>query len=154
MPAAQPGSDGAHGTVQSPGHLGVGEALPFSEEQCVSLCRRKLRQRVREAVDVVARWIAPADRLVQRVEVDGALDSFTLSQRTSPCAADVVGDRVEPRERPFGCDAALQERARIEKGRLHRIVGILVRTELAPAVLVDALSVERVERCRRLGCFS
>ena len=44
------------GGAESRRDLGVGEALPFSEEQCVSLCRRKLRMAADEhqPQDIVA----------------------------------------------------------------------------------------------------
>src|SRR5687767_11126538 len=63
--------------------------------------------------------------------------------------ADVLGDLEEPRFLGDGNDASLKRAERLEKGRLHRILGLRVGAQTPTAEAEDSIGVAFVEPLER-----
>src|SRR5205807_2889528 len=107
---------------------------------------------VGESRRVSVRRVASLSLVREDVGIAGDLEAALTAARLPAPQADVPRDLQEPRRLDPRDGASAESAERVEKRRLHRVLGLLARAEVVEAVRVDPALVSFVETLR-LGCL-
>jgi len=124
--------------LQLRGDLPVGEALPLAQEDGMALLLGEAGERVVEPEELVAGGLGSGDGVLHRLEILRPLVPRAPVRRAAPGEADVVRDREEPRLGDIRLEPVVQAAAGVQVGRLHGVLGLFARAQLAQAVRVDS----------------
>ena len=132
---------GAHSQLRGDLLGGEPAQLPHDEGSALPLGQRRERV-VEPGQKLLVAGIALTGG--ERVEIETG-HRAAPGRRPPLHSADVLGDRVQPRELVLGNDASLQRAVRMEEGRLDRVLGVATVAKRMDAVRQDAPGVALVE---------
>ena len=112
--------------------------MPFAQEQRAPL-RERQHGEGRGEIARVARPVGARPRLGQGLDICARLPARPSRAVPRPRAADVLGDRVQPRGLVLRHDAAIETAEGIDEGLLQRVLGVGPAGEPAAAGAFNAL---------------
>ena len=126
----------AHGTPD-PDHMGAQEERP-------PLGERKHGER-RGEIPRVAHPVGVGAQLWQPLDLGFSLPPRSSRTVARPRAADVLGDRVQPRDLVLRHDAAIEAPERVDEGLLQRVLGVGAAVEPAATEAEEPTAVPFVQ---------